>query len=82
MKCNSANVSLCISLSILLSSIIFGILYLIYIDMGSQNNKFGEISLYLFAVSFLACIIRSSIKEEDTKSNPVKVSPGELTFSA
>ena len=74
MKCNSINLSLCISLSLLLSSVILGILYLVYIDMGITDNKFGEISLYLFAVSFLACIIRSSIKDEEKKPSP-KVTP-------
>ena len=74
MKCNSINVSLCISLSLLLSSVILGILYLVYIDMGITDNKFGEISLYLFAVSFLACIIRSSIKDEEKNPSP-KITP-------
>ena len=73
MKCNSINVSLCISLSLLLSSVILGILYLVYIDMEITDNKFGEISLYLFAVSFLACILRTGIKENAIHS--AKVTP-------
>ena len=75
MKCNSINVSLCISLSLLLSSVILGILYLVYIDMGITDNKFGEISLYLFAIAFLACILRSSIKDEEKKPRLAKVTP-------
>jgi hypothetical protein len=75
MKCNSINISLCISLLLLLGSIILGILYLVYIDMGFTDNKFGEISLYLFAISFLACILRSSIKDEEKKSTSPKVTP-------
>lgn len=76
MKCNSINVSLCISLSLLLSSVILGILYLVYIDMGNtDNNKFGEISLYLFAIAFLACILRSSIKDEEKNPRSAKVTP-------
>jgi len=50
-----------------------GILYLVYIDMEITDNKFGEISLYLFAVSFLACILRTGIKENATHS--AKVTP-------
>jgi hypothetical protein len=68
MICTSINVSFCVSLTLLLSSIILGVLYLVYMD-----DKFGEISLYLFALSFLACIIRTSIKEEE--KNPTKVTP-------
>ena len=72
---NPSTISLCISLSLLLSSIIMGILYLVYIDLGYTDNKFGEVSLYLFAISFLACIIRTSIKDEASKSSPTKVIP-------
>jgi|TARA_B110000208_G_scaffold191543_1_gene258767 hypothetical protein len=68
MICTSINVALCISLSFLLSSVILGILYLVYMD-----NKVGEISLYLFAISFLICLIRTSIKEEE--KNTTKVTP-------
>ena len=75
MKCNSINISLCIALLLLLGSVILGILYLAYIDMGITDNKFGEISLYLFAVSFLACILRSGIKDEEKKSGSPKVIP-------
>jgi len=75
MKFNSINISLCISLLLLLGSVILGILYLVYIDMGFTDNKFGEISLYLFAISFLACILRSSIKDEEKKSTSPKVTP-------
>lgn len=66
MSCTSINVSLCISLSFLLSSVILGILYLVYMD-----NKVGEISLYLFAISFLICLIRTSIKDEEKKTTKV-----------
>jgi hypothetical protein len=75
MNCNSSIISLCIALTLLLSSIITGILYLVYIDRGVTDNKFGEVSLYLFAISFLACIIRTSIKDEEKKSSPTKVTP-------
>lgn len=66
MICTSINVALCISLSFLLSSVILGILYLVYMD-----NKVGEISLYLFAISFLICLIRTSIKDEEKKKTKV-----------
>ena len=66
MICTSINVALCISLSFLLSSVILGILYLVYMD-----NKVGEISLYLFAISFLICLIRTSIKDEEKKTTKV-----------
>ena len=68
--CNSINVSLCISLSLLTSSVILGILYLVY-----KDNKFGEISLYLFAISFLACILRTGIKDEEKKPRTSVVTP-------
>jgi len=70
MMCNSINVSLCISLSLLTSSVILGILYLVY-----KDNKFGEISLYLFAISFLACILRTGIKDEEKKPRTSVVTP-------
>jgi len=72
MNCTSINVSLCISLcislSLLISSVILGILYIVYMD-----NKFGEISLYLFVISFLTCLIRANIKDEE--KNKTKVTP-------
>jgi len=58
-----------------LGSVILGILYLAYIDMGVADNKFGEISVYLFAISFLACILRTSIKDEEKKPGSPKVTP-------
>ena len=72
---NSSTVSLCISLTLQLMTIIMGILYLVYIDLGYTDNKFGEVSLYLFVISFLACIISTSIKDEANKSSPTKVIP-------
>jgi len=70
MMCNSINVSLFISLSLLTSSVILGILYVVY-----KDNKFGEISLYLFAISFLACILRTGIKDEEKKPRRSVVTP-------
>jgi hypothetical protein len=75
MKCNSINISLCIALLLLLGSVILEILYLAYIDMGIADNKFGEISLYLFAISFLACILRTGIKDEEKKPRRSVVTP-------
>ena len=75
MNCNSSTTSLCIALLLLISSIITGILYLIYIDIGDIDNKFGEVSLYLFAISFLACIIRTSIRDETKNPSSTKITP-------
>lgn len=73
MSFTSINVSLCISLLLLLSSIILGILYLVY--FGVKDNKFGEISLYLFAISFLVCILRTGIKNEEKIPRKTIVTP-------
>ena len=54
---------------------ILGILYLIYIDMGFTDNKLGEAALYLFAIFFLACMIRTNIKDEEKKNPTAKVTP-------
>ena len=64
--CKSRNVSFCISLLLLLTSITFG---LIYICMGI--DIFGELSLYILIVSVLACLIHSDIKNEDVKVMPL-----------
>jgi hypothetical protein len=53
---------------LLISSVISGILYLVYMD-----NHFGETSLYLFVISFLTCLIRANIKDEE--KNKTKVTP-------
>ena len=75
MNCNSSTTSLCIALLLLISSIITGILYFVYIDIGDTDNKFGEVSLYLFAISFLTCIIRTNIRYETKKTSSTKVTP-------
>jgi hypothetical protein len=74
MNCTASKVSLGIALCFLTSSIILGILYLIYIDMGFTDNKLGEAALYLFAIFFLACMIRTNIKDEE-KNPAAKVTP-------
>lgn len=55
--CKSRNVSFCISLLLSLTSFAF---CLIYIYTGI--DIFGELSIYILAVSVFACLIHSDIK--------------------
>ena len=64
--CRPQNVSFYISLLLLLTSFVFG---LIYICMGI--DIFGELSLFILVISVLACLIHSDIK--NVKVMPLSV---------
>ena len=77
MKPTPTTVSLCVSITLFVLAIVFCIVYFVNVELESSDNKFGEVGLFMFAVSFLSCIIHSNIKNDDESSviRSTRVSP-------